>query len=113
MNRLLALLIATTVLAGAAAFVVVFAARAGERTRTLTVNAGDIVRVAGTANVGCRVRRHDGFETLDCRRAGPLTGTYGALLNKKEIIVIRFQSAKVAKIVFSARHRSTKITRCS
>jgi hypothetical protein len=112
MNRLLALLAATIALAAIAAFAAVLGARAGERSRTFTLNAGDIVRVAGNANVGCRVKPHDGVETLDCRRAGPLTGTYGTLFNRNEVLVVRFESAKLAKIVFSAKHRNRKVTRC-
>src|SRR5438477_38596 len=79
---------------------------------TLIVRAGDIVRVAGDANVGCRVKPHDGAETLDCRRAGSLTGSYGILLNKNEVLVVRFESARAAKIVFAAKQGSQKITCC-
>jgi hypothetical protein len=110
MNRLLAFLAALTALA-ALASIAVLGARAGD-SRRLIVRAGDIVRVAGDANVGCRVRPHDGAETLDCRRAGSLAGSYGTLLNKNEVVVVRFESARVAKIVFAAKHGSLKITCC-
>ena len=111
MNRLLAFLAVLTAFAGLAA-IAVLGAGAGERSRTLIVRAGDIVRVAGDANVGCRVRLHDGAETLDCRRAGSLTGSYGTLLNKNEVLVVRFASGRAAKIVFAAKHGSQKITCC-
>jgi len=34
------------------------------------------------------------------------------LLNKNEVLVVRFESDRVAKIVFAAKHQSRKITRC-
>jgi hypothetical protein len=64
---------------------------------------GDIVEVAG-APIGCIVRLHKGELALDCRRAGPLAGTYGTLLTPKQVVVERFESSKVAKVVFQAHH---------
>ena len=64
---------------------------------------GDIVEVAG-APIGCIVRLHTGELALDCRRGGPLAGTYGTLLTPKQVIVERFESSKVAKVVFQAHH---------
>jgi hypothetical protein len=111
MNRPLALLTVTAVLAGGAATGAAFGAKRGTP-QIVTVLPGDVIRVGGDANVGCKVRSHDGAETLDCRRAGPLAGTYGSMLNKNELLVVRFKSAKVAKIVFVARHGNRNVTRC-
>lgn len=74
---------------------------------------GDTVRVAGAADVGYRVTRHDGFQTPDCRRAGPLAGTYGALVNRRDVLVVRFRNAKVAKIVVVAKHGNPNVQLCS
>ena len=110
MNRPLALLSAAALAAGVGSAVALGAV--GTASQTLTVQPGDVIRVAGNANVGCKVRPHDGAETLDCRRAGPLTGSYGSMLNKNELLVVRFESATVAKVVLVARHGNRKVTRC-
>jgi hypothetical protein len=69
----------------------------------IPISLGDVVKVTG-APIGCIVRQHNGERTLDCRRAGQLRGTYGTLLTKSEVLVVRFESPKLAKIVFQARH---------
>jgi hypothetical protein len=111
MNRLLAFVVIALVAVGAPAFVL--GANAGSSSRTLTVNVGDIVRVSGAADIGCRVIRHDGFRTLDCRRAGPLAGTYGIMLNKREVLVVRFRNATSAKIVVVAKHGNPDVQLCT
>jgi hypothetical protein len=73
----------------------------------LTLDLGDRVRVDG-AGIGCRVTRlsqYGGRTFLDCRRSGPLAGTYATLLGEREIAVIRFVKTRTAKVVFTARHR--------
>jgi hypothetical protein len=112
MNRPVALLTAVGVLAAGIVSAAALGAKLETSSRTVTVQSGDVIRVAGSANVGCKVRPRDGVETLDCRRAGPLAGTYGAMLNKKELLAVRFESSRVAKIVLVARHGNRKLTRC-
>jgi len=73
---------------------------------TYILKLGDRVRV-DRAPVGCRATRlaqYDDRVFLDCRRAGPLPGTYGALVSGREVLVVRFESAATAKVVFRARH---------
>jgi hypothetical protein len=82
-------------------------------TDELLLEVGDVVRVKDGA-VGCRVTRSSAFggqKVLDCRRAGALRGTYGALLGDRKLLVVRFESGEVAKVVFSATHRKG-FTRC-
>jgi hypothetical protein len=76
---------------------------------TLTLDVGDSVRVDG-AGIGCRVTRlsqYGGRTFLDCRRSGPLAGTYATLLGEREVSVIRFINTRTAKVVFRARHKGT------
>ena len=49
---------------------------------TIPLAQGDIVKVTG-APIGCIVRRQDGYLALDCRRIGPLAGSYGAILTSR------------------------------
>jgi hypothetical protein len=79
----------------------------------LTLDLGDRVRVDG-AGIGCRVTRlsqYGGRTFLDCRRSGPLSGTYATLLGEREVAVIRFVKTRTAKVVFTARHNGTQL-RC-
>jgi len=92
--------------------VLTFRAGAEASSRSITLRVGDVARVAGSADVGCKARQHDGAATLDCRRAGPLAGTYGAMLNKHELLVVRFTNDNVAKVVFSGRHKNQTYARC-
>jgi hypothetical protein len=112
MNRVLVLSASTVLLAAISGSMFAFRADAGRRPQAVTLRLGDVVRVAGTADVGCKVRTHDGAPTLDCRRAGPLTGTFGAMLNRNEVLVVRFESAKTAKIVFSGQQTTGTFARC-
>jgi hypothetical protein len=73
---------------------------------SLTLSVGDRVRVEEAA-VGCRVARlstYAGRIFVDCRRAGPLAGTYGAFLGEREVLVVRFRGGRTAKVVFRAHH---------
>src|SRR5436305_5372320 len=102
MKRLSALAFFAVLLGSVPAYTL--GATSGSSSRVITANVGDIVRVAGAGDVGCRVIHRNGFETLDCRRAGPLAGTYGTLFNKREVLVVRFKDAKTAKVVVEPRH---------
>ncbi|HEY2219903.1 MAG TPA: hypothetical protein VGH35_11210 [Gaiellaceae bacterium] len=102
MKRLLAVASVAIVVAGAPAYTV--AARLASSPQVLTLKVGDVVRVAGSGDIGCRVIRRSGLRTLDCRRAGALTGTYGTLLNKDQLVVVRFLNPHTAKIVLEAEH---------
>jgi hypothetical protein len=109
-----------TVAAAVAAFVAGALAAPGGRAgapaatnETLTLAVGDRVRVDG-AGIGCRVARlsqYAGRTFLDCRRAGPLAGTYATLLGEREVSVVRFVNSRTGKVVFSARHKGTP-SRC-
>ena len=72
---------------------------------------GDIAKVTG-APIGCLVRQQNGERALDCRRTGPLTGRYGTILTPTQVLVVRFQSPKTAKIVFQARHQQPRVHTC-
>jgi hypothetical protein len=102
-------------LLGACALITPAAAYAWERQApsgsVIPVAFGDVAKVSG-APIGCLVRRHDGQAALDCRRAGDLTGSYGTILTKTQVLVVRFESPKVAKIVFQARHRQLRAHTC-
>ena len=82
-----------------------------DRAYSCPVAFGDIAKVSG-APIGCLVRRQGGEAALDCRRAGDLTGSYGTILTKTQVLVVRFESPKVAKIVFQARHRQLRAHTC-
>jgi hypothetical protein len=73
---------------------------------TVSLAVGDRIRVEQAA-VGCRVARLNSYAGrifVDCRRAGPLAGTYGAFLGEREVLVVRFRGGRTAKVVFSAHH---------
>jgi hypothetical protein len=78
---------------------------------TIPVAQGDIVKVNG-APIGCVVRRQDGYQALDCRRVGPLAGSYGTILTSRRVLVVRFENQRNAKVVFSARHKKLGVQRC-
>jgi hypothetical protein len=54
--------------------------------------------------MGCRVVRQDGHVVMDCRRGGPLAGTYGTMISARGAKVVRYRSSSVAKVVFTATH---------
>jgi hypothetical protein len=64
---------------------------------------GDRVTVEGQP-LGCRVARQGGHVVMDCRRGGPLKGTYGTMLTARRARVVRFRDNSVAKVVFTAEH---------
>jgi hypothetical protein len=110
MNRFLASLIAACV-AGVATVHGV-QATAGSRASQLTIDVGDVVQVAG-GDIGCKVVRRRLVKTLDCRRAGPLPGTFGVMIDKERVVVARFETAHTAKIILSAHHGRRTVSRCS
>ena len=72
----------------------------------LVARPGDKVLVGGTP-IACRVVRVRELEkrvAFDCRRSGPLPGTYGTLLTKREAVLVKFESASEAKVVAFAPH---------
>ena len=77
----------------------------------IAIQIGDIVKVSG-APVGCIARLQNGVRALDCRRIGALPGTYGTILTGRQVLVVRFDTAKTAKIVFSAHHRQRRTHAC-
>jgi hypothetical protein len=78
---------------------------------TIPVAQGDIVKVNG-APIGCVVRRQDAYPALDCRRVGPLAGSYGTILTSRKVLVVRFENRRTAKVVFSARHSRLGVHTC-
>jgi hypothetical protein len=77
----------------------------------IPVAVGDIVKVSG-APLGCIVRFQNGVRALDCRKTGPLAGTYGALVTGRQVMVVRYESRRAGKIVFSAQHRRLRVKTC-
>src|SRR5215218_7425983 len=78
------------------------------------LDVGDRVQLV-EGNVGCRVARPSALERragLDCRRAGALRGTYGIFMGDRKVVVVRFVSARTAKVVFTANHAGAA-RRCS
>jgi hypothetical protein len=96
-----------------AASALALASHGGARTAAppISIQIGDIVKVSG-APVGCIARLQNGVRALDCRRVGPLVGTYGTILTGRQVLVVRFETAKTAKIVFSAHHRQIRTHTC-
>jgi hypothetical protein len=81
--------------------------------KSVVLSLGDRFTVE-QASVGCRITRVSGYGArvfVDCRRAGPLAGTYGTLLSDQQAMIVRFRDAQTAKVVFQARHAGVA-TRC-
>ena len=78
---------------------------------TIPLAQGDIAKVTG-APIGCIVRKQDGYPALDCRRIGPLGGSYGTILTSRKVLVVRFENQRTAKVVFSARHNKLGVHTC-
>jgi hypothetical protein len=108
-NLLVLSLAAGLLVAPAAVSAMSRAASAGPPT---VLGLGDVVTVSG-APVGCIARTRQSVRVLDCRRAGPHTGTYAAIVSGRGVLVARYESERVAKVVFVARHhiRDTKACR--
>jgi hypothetical protein len=80
----------------------------------IVVRLGDRIRVAD-APLGCRVvrmRELGGRVVVDCRRAGPLAGTYGTLTTARESALVRFRSKREAKLILVATHGG-QVRRCA
>jgi 2-hydroxychromene-2-carboxylate isomerase len=77
----------------------------------IPVSLGDVVKVTG-APVACVVRRQDGQRALDCRRTASQVGSYGTILTPTQVLVVRFESRKTARIVFQARHEQLRVHTC-
>jgi hypothetical protein len=106
------LLAASTLLAAilAAGWLLSTLAAAQTPAATFQARVGDKIRVVG-APIGCRVVRMSQLEgriVVDCRRAGPLTGTYGTLFSGREAALIEFVSRRTARRIAYAVHRRDK-----
>jgi hypothetical protein len=77
----------------------------------IPVSLGDVAKVTG-APIGCLVRRQSGERALDCRRTGLQVGSYGTILTPTQVLVVRFESRKTARIVFQARHGRLRVHTC-
>jgi hypothetical protein len=78
----------------------------GSSGAVLEVRVGDRIRVAG-APLGCQIVRTPelgGRIVVDCRRGGSLSGTYGTLVSSREAAIVKFRSARTAKLLFVAKH---------
>jgi hypothetical protein len=83
----------------------------GGKGAVVPVGLGDIVKVAG-APIGCAIRRQGAAPALDCRRIGPLRGTYGTILTARRVLVLRFVDRTTATVVFTARHGRLRAHTC-
>jgi hypothetical protein len=107
------LLLVGTLAAAAGSSVAVSVTLAAASPPSLQLEPGDRFRVAG-AEIGCRVAQISelgGRTVVDCRRGGPLAGTYGAMVSEREAVIVQFRSGQRAKIVFQAAHEG-KAERC-
>jgi hypothetical protein len=77
----------------------------------IVVGVGDTIQVRGQP-VGCMVRRFQSRTVVDCRRAGTLAGTYGTLIDGAKVVVVRFESAREGKAVFTAEHGKRRFSVC-
>jgi hypothetical protein len=75
---------------------------AASQNEPVFLDVGDSFQIAG-APVGCKVIARGGAKTIDCRIAGRLAGSYGTLMSATRLHVMRFTSARVAKVVLTAR----------
>jgi hypothetical protein len=87
------------------------ASERGSAPPAIPVGVGEIVKVAGTP-IACAVRRDAKQRAFDCRRLGPLAGTYGTLLTRTRVLVVRFHDDTTGTVVFSARHGSARARTC-
>jgi hypothetical protein len=87
------------------------AAADGARKGPLVLRVGDTVRIAGT-NVGCAVARRQGATMVECLPATRKAGSYATLAGDKDVLVVRFRSAAVARTVFHVRQRGSHPTVC-
>jgi hypothetical protein len=69
----------------------------------LVLRVGDTLRVEGAA-MGCQVTRRGGRPVIECRRDGPLAGTYGTFMSARKLTVARFRSSHTAQTILTARH---------
>jgi hypothetical protein len=79
----------------------------------VTLSLGDEIRVQG-ADMGCRVAHLAGHGKrlfVECRRSGPLAGTYGTYFGKNDVVVVRFLDRHTARVVLEAQHEA-RAKRC-
>lgn len=113
MRRLFLIILLVGVAAASALPLSAFtAAKAGlESRQPIWLDVRDRIQVKG-APLGCLVTRVGRAKVVDCRIAGPLAGSYGTITGAKRVLVVRFKSDRVAKVVFEAKHQGASRT-CS
>ena len=84
---------------------------AGAPKGPLVLHVGDTVRIEGT-KVGCAVAKRQGATMVECLPTDRKVGSYATLAGDKNVLVVRFRSAKVAQTVFHARQRDSHPTIC-
>lgn len=82
-----------------------------ESAPAVPVAIGDIVKVNG-APLGCVIRFQNGLRAVDCRKTGPLAGTYGTILTKTQVLVVRYENRRSGRIVYSAHHHGVRAKVC-
>ena len=101
--RLVALIaVLSSILLGAQVLSMRSAQAAAPQNEPVFLDVGDSFQIAG-APLGCKVIARSGGKSLDCRIAGRLAGSYGTLMSATRLNVVRFTSARLAKVVFTAR----------
>jgi hypothetical protein len=85
--------------------------RQSQEVTAIPVAVGDIVKVNG-APLACKVRFQNGLRAVDCRKTGPLAGTYGTIITGAQVMVVRYESVRSGKVVFSAHHRRLRAHVC-
>src|SRR4249919_1819609 len=96
-------------LAAVLAASLVFAGAAGAiATKLVKVTVDDVVVVQGT-NVGCTVVKLGTQKLMTCAKVdakGGLPGSYGISIDKKRVVVCKFDTKRDCDPVFSANHWS-------
>ena len=72
----------------------------------VVLGVGDSFRVDG-APLGCQVTRRGGRPTIECRRGGSVTKTYGTFLDTRGLTVARFKNSTTAQTILTAKHRGS------
>jgi len=105
-RRVVAVGVAVALLLPAAGF-----ALARQSDEVIPIAVGDVVKLTG-APLGCAARFQNGIRAVDCRKIGTLRGTYGTILTARQVLVVRFEDRRSARIVFSAHHQRRGVQTC-
>ena|SRR5438105_4661849 len=111
MNRRVAVCFVAALVAVAVAYFALPALAGRFATRPVVLQIGSAVRLQGT-NVGCGAVKRGGEAMVECLDTANRLGTYATLIGTKDVLVVRFQSAGVAKTVFHARQLHARFTTC-